>query len=53
LKTCPVRCRHLAWEEDGEESSDLQPVESDLVGAGIGSEESAFMIAEEIRGKEL
>jgi len=50
---CPIRCRHLAWGEDGEKSSALQPVEPDLVGAGVGREESAFMIAEEIRGKEL
>jgi len=53
LKTCPIRCRHLAWGEDGEKSSALQPVEPDLVGAGVGREESAFMIAEEIRRKEL
>ena len=44
---------HLASGEDCEKSSALQPVEPDLVGAGVGREESAFMIAEEIRGKEL
>ena len=51
LKTCPVRYRHLEWGEDGEKISALQPVEPDLVVTGVGREESAFMIAEEIGGK--
>ena len=53
MKTCPVRYRHLAQGENGEKSSALQPFEADLVGVGVGSEEFAFMIAEEITGKEF
>jgi len=45
--------RHLARGENGEKSSTLQPFEPNLVGAGVGRQESAFMIAEEIRGKVL
>jgi len=53
LKTCPVRCRLLARGENGEKSSALQPFEPTLIGAGVSGEKSTFIIAEEIRGKEL
>ena len=53
IKNVPIRYKHLARGENGEKSSALEPFEPDLVGAGVGSEESAFMIAEEIRGKEM